>query len=342
MQKQIKNGIIFVVFLVLCFLLTLTPFISEAALFPVKETKDLPFHGLIFDNPARVDHLKITRRPEGGRDGRYRYDVRFRYRGDASSLRVLGALSDNVYLPEGVEPSHSKVRLKGDYDKVSGAVYESLNIRDLVAKEDFTLQPDAEMRIPLDEKVGDYAFSVSNLPGTLSLSSKRPVATVGVFITNGKVDDFSDVAKDDDKDVKPVTGSKTRSGIYINSLERIYPAAMNRVRFWNTASKVVAAVAVIAVGAVIFLDRKKLYPVIPFSMLAFVFALPRAMGKAPGNLGAFLLLPLAAGIGYLLFKLMTRRELRLSGLDLRQGLGFFLLAFCLSVFVFVVPRGIYF
>ena len=65
MQKQMKNSILFVVFLLLCFLLTLTPLVSEQSLFPTKDLSRSGFDGLIFDDPTKIEHLQITRRLEG-------------------------------------------------------------------------------------------------------------------------------------------------------------------------------------------------------------------------------------------------------------------------------------
>lgn len=341
MQKQLKNGIIFVVFLLLCFLLTFTPLMTDKVVISSEEEKNGAFDGLIFDDPTRIDNLQVTRRIEKGSKILYRYDVKFQYQGKDTSVRLLGVPVRNVYLPKGTNGSKSKVKLKGEYDKINGAVYDSLQMNKLLSKEKLTFQPASEMRIPLSEEVEDYAFTVVTDPATVVAYTGRTMADIGVFLTNAKMDKFSDALGIEDKGLRPETLTKTQSGVYINTLELMDQGVMGRAHAVKTVAIVATIVAVVAGLAIIFLDRRKLYPFVYGAMVLFAFAAPALRLKAPTNGGIFSAMPAAAFVGYLLFKLMNRSSLKLKGLDFRQALGMALIVFVLATYVFAVPKGFY-
>lgn len=341
MQKQLKNGIIFVVFLLLCFLLTFTPLMTDKVVLSPEEEKNGAFDGLIFDDPTRIDNLQVTRRIEKGSKILYRYDVKFQYQGKDTSVRLLGVPVRNVYLPKGTNGSKSKVKLKGEYDKINGAVYDSLQMNKLLSKEKLTFQPASEMRIPLSEEVEDYAFTVVTDPVTVVAYTGRSMADIGVFLTNAKMDKFSDALGIEDKGLRPETSTKTQSGVYINTLELMDQGVMGRAHAVKTVAIVATIVAVVAGLAIIFLDRRKLYPFVYGAMVLFAFAAPALRLKAPTNGGIFIAMPAAAFVGYLLFKLMNRSSLKLKGLDFRQALGMALIVFVLATYVFAVPKGFY-
>ncbi len=341
MQKQMKNSILFVVFLLLCFLLTLTPLVSEQSLFPTKDLSRSGFDGLIFDDPTKIEHLQITRRLEGDDSTLYRYDVKFRFEGDPSSVRVLGKVTEPVYLPEGTTPSKSKVVLKGEYEKINSAVKESLQLNKILEKLNYKLLPASELRIPLDEKTEDYVFSVVTKPATVSVRSGKNLADIGVFITNGKMDKFTDALDVKDKGVKPQVTTKTQSGTYVNSLELIDSSVQSRLNVVRTIS-IIACVVSAAGGLLIILtDRKKLYPFVYGGMVLFLLALPKALLQAPNNWAIFIVFPLIAFAGYLLYKLMRRPKLLIRSVDFRQGAGMAILVLILTTYLFAVTKGIY-
>lgn len=341
MQKQIKNGILFVVFLLLCFLLTLTPLVSEQSLFLSKGMSRSGFDGLIFDDPTNIEHLQITRRLEGSDPTLFRYDVKFRYEGDPSSVRVLGKVAEPVYLPEGTTPSKSKVVLKGEYEKINTAVKESLQLNKVLEKLNFKLQPASELRIPLDEKTEDYVFSVVTRPTSVSVRSGKNLADIGVFITNGKMDKFTDALDVKDKSMKPQVTTKTQSGTYINSLELIDGSVQSRLNVLRTLSIIACVVSAVGGFLIILADKNKLYPLVYGAMVLFSLALSKAMLQAPNNWATFLGFPLLAYGGYLLYKMMRRPRIIVKSLDFRQGAGMAILVLILSTYLFAVSKGFY-
>ena len=341
MQKQLKNGIIFVVFLLLCFLLTFPPLMTDKVVLSPDEAKNAAFDGLIFDDPTAIDSLQVTRRIEKGPKTLYRYDVKFHYQGKDSSVRVLGVPVRNVYLPKGSNGSKSKVKLKGEYDKINGAVYDNLQMKNLLDKEKITFQTTSEMRIPLSEDVEDYAFTIVTDPATVTANTGKTLADIGVFLTNVKVEKFSDALGIEDKGLRPETSTKTQSGIYMNTLELIDGKVMSRTTSAKTVAVAAAVIAVVCGLALLLLNKNKLLPVVYVAMVLFAFAIPVVRLKAPSNAGIFIGMPLVAFVGYLLFKLMTRSRLKLKTVDFKQALGMAIVVFVLATYFFAVPRGFY-
>ncbi len=341
MQKQLKNGIIFVVFLLLCFLLTFSPLMTDKVVLSPDEAKNAAFDGLIFDDPTAIDSLQVTRRIEKGPKVLYRYDVKFHYQGKDSSVRVLGVPVRNIYLPKGANGSKSKVTLKGEYDKINGAVYDNLQMKNLLNKEKISFQATSEMRIPLSEDVEDYAFTIVTDPATVTAHTGKTMADIGVFLTNVKMEKFSDALGIEDKGLRPETSTKTQSGVYMNTLELIDGKVMSRTSTAKTVAIAASVIAVVCGMALLLLDKVKLLPVVYVAMVFFAFAIPVARLKAPSNAGIFIGLPLVAFVGYLLFKLMTRSRLKLKAVDFRQALGMAIVVFVLATYIFAVPRGFY-
>lgn len=341
MQKQLKNGIIFVVFLLLCFLLTFSPLMTDKVVLSPDEVKNAAFDGLIFDDPTAIDSLQVTRRIEKGPKTLYRYDVKFHYQGKDSSVRVLGVPVRNIYLPKGANGSKSKVTLKGEYDKINGAVYDNLQMKKLLNKEKISFQATSEMRIPLSEDVEDYAFTIVTDPATVTDYTGKTMADIGVFLTNVKMEKFSDALGIEDKGLRPETSTKTQSGVYMNTLELIDGKVMSRTSTAKTVAIAASVIAVVCGMALLLLDKGKLLPVVYVAMVLFAFAIPVARLKAPSNAGIFIGLPLLAFVGYLLFKLMTRSRLKLKAVDFRQALGMAIVVFVLATYIFAVPRGFY-
>ena len=341
MQKQLKNGIIFVVFLLLCFLLTFSPLMTDKVVLSPEEAKNAAFDGLIFDDPTAIDSLQVTRRIEKGPKTLYRYDVKFHYQGKDSSVRVLGVPVRNIYLPKGANGSKSKVTLKGEYDKINGAVYDNLQMKNLLDKEKIAFQATSEMRIPLSEDVEDYAFTIVTDPATVTAHTGKTMADIGVFLTNVKVEKFSDALGIEDKGLRPETSTKTQSGVYMNTLELIDGKVMSCTTSAKTVAVAASVIAVVCGLALLLLDKNKLLPVVYVAMVLFAFAVPVVRLKAPSNVGIFIGMPLLAFVGYLLFKLMTRSRLKLKAVDFRQALGMAIVVFVLATYIFAVPRGFY-
>ncbi|MDY3117984.1 MAG: hypothetical protein SOW18_00405 [Peptoniphilus sp.] len=341
MQKPLKNGILFVVFFILCFLLTFTPLITDKVALSSEDEKSAAFDGLIFDDPTRIDNLQVTRRIEKGPKILYRYDVKFRYQGQDTSVRVLGVPVRNVYLPKGTNGSKSKVKLKGEYDKINGAVYDNLQLKNLLNKDQLAFQPSSEMRIPLSEDVEDYAFTIVTDPTTVTAYTGRTIADIGVFLTNGKMEKFSDALGLEDKGLRPETSTKTQSGVYVNTLELINASAMSRARVVKTVAVVASVLSFVLGVAVILFDKQKIFPFVYVAMVVFSFAIPAVRLQAPTNAGIFIGMPVAAFVGYLAFKLMTRSKMKLKAVDLRQALGMAIVVFILATYVFAVPKGFY-
>ncbi|MDD7362805.1 MAG: hypothetical protein PUG99_01490 [Firmicutes bacterium] len=336
-----KNGIIFAVFLLICFLLTLTPLITEKALFISDEIGNASFDGLMFDDPSRVDHLQVTRRLENKQPLLYRYDIQFRYEGDPSSVRILGTPVRQIYFKEGVDPSKSKATLKGEYDKLNTSVMKSLQLKDIMEKRNFSLAPASELRLPLDEETEDYAFSVVTDPVTVDIRSGKTLADIGVFITNGKIGKFSDALGIKDADIKPHTSAKTQSGTYVNTLELINGPLYSRMQTAKTVATILCVVSVVGGLFVILTDKKNKYSAVYAAMVVFLLALPTAKMQAPTKLATFLAIPLLAYVGFIMYKLMRRPGLQVKSIDFRQGSGMAILVFILSTYVFAILNGFY-
>ncbi len=221
MNIRLRNTIIYGIFLLIVFLFTLTPYFGDEVTLPVEKNQARSFDGLIFDEPVNISNLSVKRSVETDKsENLYKYDIHFNYSGDASDLRILSTPVRQIFFPDNVVASRSNATLKGEYDKINRAIIPSLSTADWFAKltEDKFLAT-SEIRLPLNEKIGEYDFTVYTKPRELVLQTDKTLAEVGIFITNAKMVKFTEDVHLADANLSPKTTTKEESGIYVNALE---------------------------------------------------------------------------------------------------------------------------
>ena len=186
MSKKLKNLILFGIFIVILFISTLSAQFSTDVLWSDKNTDSGGFNGLLFKNPVEISDLIVSRSMES-KDSKdlVRYDVEFLFSGEESSLRILGTPVRQIFFEEGIEPSHSIVNLKGDYDKINDQLFnEKLKHADLYKKIDnYQYKANSEIRVPLNSDVEKYAFSIYYEPRELLYKNVDVVSKNSVFIS---------------------------------------------------------------------------------------------------------------------------------------------------------------
>ena len=83
---------------------------------------------------------------------------------------------------------------KSHHDVINNLLFDDkLNYGDLYKKiENYKLTSISEIRVPLSESVKDYKFKISYEPKELIYSENNKLATLTVFLTNARVDNFTD------------------------------------------------------------------------------------------------------------------------------------------------------
>lgn len=92
----------------------------------------------------------------------------------------------------------------------------------------------SEVKLDLSEKVGEYAFEVYYNPNPLYFSGGQKVEDASIFVTNAKVENWTETTKSTDS----VKEAYTNSGYYINKLELIDQGLINKISLINTISTV--------------------------------------------------------------------------------------------------------
>lgn len=342
MNKKLQNVIIFGIFLLLVFSMTLTKFFSAEILYPSINKENTSFDGLIFDQPVNVSNLSLIRSIENdNEENLYKYDISFTYTGDPTDLRILNSPVRQIFFPEGVTPSRSNATLKGEYDKVNKSILESLHLKDIYSlDDDFKFLTKSEIRVPLSEKVGEYSFTIYTSPRQITGQGDKFLGDIGIFITNAKVQKFTDNLGLKEKNLKPITNTKTQSGTFINSLELVDQGNVSSQKTFTKVSTALFILSVLAVLLIIaFLDKKfKWASLIAIYLILITGA--SVFNKGLTNTAIFLILPILSYIGYLVNSLLYNEKMELKSKDFKQALGMTIVFFFLCVLIFIVPRGI--
>ncbi|VFB16241.1 Uncharacterised protein [Urinicoccus massiliensis] len=342
MNRKLKNLVVLALFLVILFVSTFTGAFGHQYEWPQLDKDQGNFHGLIFDAPTNVSNLNVVRSiDQNEKDPLVCYDIQFTYAGDNSNMRILGVPNRHVYLPEGVQAHRSNVTLKGEYDKINQNLFEKLSTNNLLKKEGISsFKAISQMRVPLSSKVADYAFTVYEKPIPLYSRNYDKLADLSVFITNARMDRFTDsnIAKKGSS-LKVNTKADSQAGTYVNHLERIDEGKLNNISLRKNICTVLFIVSLIASALFIWLDKNKLFYGAMIFMMIMIPSFYPLMDVGVSTLAMLLLYPLLAFIAALASKLMHYDQVKLTTNDLKQSFAFTIVFFILNMVIFILPRA---
>lgn len=336
MTRSVKKIVIFVAFIVILFLFSLTKFFTRDLLWPNEEMRE--FNGIIFANPTNIESFNVSRSVENIENKDYiKYDLSFSYNGEDSTARILGTPTRHIFFGEEVDSSNSKAVLKGDFDKLNHYLLnEKLKLKDFykkVKKSDFVAN--SYVKIPVNSKVSDYKFSIYYDPTTLYFSGKKPVEEASIFVTNAKVENWVD----NTKRAGSIKEAINNSGYYINRLEIINESLVSRISVINTISTILFIAMALVLALFIWLNKENfIFYLIP--MLVMIPTFYRFIDKGTSTLGILIIYPILAFIASLGAKVMTNEKNSLAIKDLKQSLAFTILYFVISLIIFIIPRAI--
>ncbi|EFI42502.1 MULTISPECIES: hypothetical protein [Peptoniphilus] len=338
MSKKLKNVILFGIFILILFVSTITKQFSSSVLWTQPDNKGTEFSGLLFKNPTEISNLTVARNVEKTDSGDLiRYDVEFEYQGDNSSLRILGVPVRQIFFNAGVVPSHSEVVLKGDYDKINEKLFnEKLSLKDSYKKtQNYEFKPVSQIRVPLKKIEGTYSFSIFYEPKELVYKGKDVLSKTSVFITNAKVDKFTNAQKMGENE----NPTFSDSGYYVNAQEMKNNSVISRISLVNNLSYVIFIVSFIITLAVIWLDKKSLNNIYIITFMLILLTFYRFLGMGVTILGALVIMPILAYIGVCITKLMNKDTTKLSKKELKQSLAYTILFFIIVLLVIVIPKA---
>lgn len=338
MNDKIKRLVVFAIFLFLLVIISFTAFFNKSLLWP-NSTVNREFDGIIFNNSDGVEGLQITRSVEGnGLKKLIKYDIKFNYTGEDSTARILGTPVRQIFFGDDVTYSKSKVNLKGDFDKINASLFEEkmkLKVKDFynkTANKEFDAV--SAIKLDLSEKVGEYDFTVYYAPNPLYFSGRQLVEDASIFITDAKVDNFTETTKVKDS----IKEAYTNSGYYVNKLELIDQGLVNKISLLNTASTVAFLLAVVAVCALIWIERGNFFIYLG-AMFVMIPTFFRFMDKGTSNMGVLIIYPILGFIASIFAKLMDNKELKLGANDIKQSVAFGLIYFVICNILFMIPRA---
>lgn len=338
MNKRIKKLIIFAIFLLVLMLVSLTAFFSKSLMWP-NSNVEREFDGILFNNSDGVENLQVARSVVNeGSEKLIKYDIKFNYTGEDTTARIMGTPIRQIFFGEGANFSKSKVKLKGDFDKINKSLFEEklkLKVKDFYNKtENKDFKAVSEVKLDLSEKIGEYAFEVYYNPNPLYFSGGQKVEDASIFVTNAKVENWTETTKSTDS----VKEAYTNSGYYINKLELIDQGLINKISLINTISTVAFLVLTLAVIALIWLGKGS-FPVYLGALFIMIPAFYRFMDKGTSNLGLLIIYPILGFIASIAARfLATDDDLTFGTKEMKQSLAFLLMYFVLSVVLFMIPR----
>ncbi|WP_138158841.1 hypothetical protein [Peptoniphilus catoniae] len=338
MSKRLKNAIIFGIFILILFISTLTGKFSANNLWSQSEGISSEFGGLLFKDPADVLNLTVQRSIDKS-DGEdiVKYDVEFIYQGQDSDLRILGTPVRQVFFGKGLVPSHSVVNIKGDYDKINDKLFnEKLSLNDYYKKtENYEFTAKSQIRLPLENREEAYSFTLYYKPRDLMYKSEDKFASMSVFITNARVDKFTNSQKMGENE----NPTFSESGFYVNAQEVKNDSKVSRVSLFNNVTYLVFVVSVILVAGLIWLDKKSLSKLfIPLFML-IILTFYKFLGLAASTPVILIVFPILSYIGTSLARLMTKDTLKLTKKELKQNLAYTIAFFVFMLVVIIIPRA---
>lgn len=338
MNKRIKKLIIFAIFLLVLMLVSLTAFFSKSLMWP-NSNVEREFDGILFNNSDGVENLQVARSVVNeGSEKLIKYDIKFNYTGEDTTARIMGTPIRQIFFGEGANFSKSKVKLKGDFDKINKSLFEEklkLKVKDFYNKtENKDFKAVSEVKLDLSEKIGEYAFEVYYNPNPLYFSGGQKVEDASIFVTNAKVENWTETTKSTDS----VKEAYTNSGYYINKLELIDQGLINKISLINTISTVAFLVLTLAVIALIWLDKGS-FPIYLGALFIMIPAFYRFMDKGTSNLGLLIIYPILGFIASIVARFLAADDdLTFGTKEMKQSLAFLLMYFVLSVVLFIIPR----
>lgn len=340
MNKKIKNYIIFALFILILFIFTFTKQFRTNMLWPDKYNTQPEFSGLQFQNPGDIENLSITRSIiDNGNTKLIKMDVTFEFTGTESTLRILGTPQREMFLNPGVTPILSRQKLKGDFDKVNEVLFtEKLKYKEFYKKiPNYKFEPITEVKIPLTQNIPTYKFSLYVKPRNLYYANKGIVAYNNVFITNARVEKVVEQMGD----INPDKQTFQQSGYYVNTIEVTNNFLINRVAIVNILAKIIFIVSFVLMAAVIWLDKKKMWPVYTGLYYLMTLTFYRVLGFGSTMFGTIILYPILAYIAAIAARIMDRDTVTVKKKDIKQSLGISLAFLVAVIILFVIPRGIY-
>lgn len=338
MNKRIKKLIIFAIFLLVLMLVSLTAFFSKSLMWP-NSNVEREFDGILFNNSDGVENLQVARSVVNeGSEKLIKYDIKFNYTGEDTTARIMGTPIRQIFFGEGANFSKSKVKLKGDFDKINKSLFEEklkLKVKDFYNKtENKDFKAVSEVKLDLSEKIGEYAFEVYYNPNPLYFSGGQKVEDASIFVTNAKVENWTETTKSTDS----VKEAYTNSGYYINKLELIDQGLINKISLINTISTVAFLVLTLAVIALIWLGKGS-FPIYLGALFIMIPAFYRFMDKGTSNLGLLIIYPILGFIASIVARFLAADDdLTFGTKEMKQSLAFLLMYFVLSVVLFMIPR----
>lgn len=338
MNKRIKKLIIFAIFLLVLMLVSLTAFFSKSLMWP-NSNVEREFDGILFNNSDGVENLQVARSVVNeGNEKLIKYDIKFNYTGEDTTARIMGTPIRQIFFGEGANFSKSKVKLKGDFDKINKSLFEEklkLKVKDFYNKtENKDFKAVSEVKLDLSEKVGEYAFEVYYNPNPLYFSGGQKVEDASIFVTNAKVENWTETTKSTDS----VKEAYTNSGYYINKLELIDQGLINKISLINTISTVAFLVLTLAVIALIWLGKGS-FPIYLGALFIMIPAFYRFMDKGTSNLGLLIIYPILGFIASIVARFLAADDdVTFGTKEMKQSLAFLLMYFVLSVVLFMIPR----
>lgn len=337
MNKKIKNFIIYGVFLLILASCLFTPWFGGEYLWMPEKNKPVPFSGIYFNIPTNINNLKI-RRSENTSNGMdlISYDVDFEYIGNDSSMRIIGKLGEQAFFGDSVVPRHSKATLKGEYDAINNILFdERLSYGDLYKKlENYKFASTSEIRVPLSESVKDYKFRISYFPKELVYSNNNKLSTLSVFLTNARVDNFTDSEHINQSEVQ----SFNESGMYVNVLEQYNEGKINSINFWRNVNNVIFILSTIVVLGLIWLDRTSNPYILILLMMANALTLYRFFEIGITTYGVLIAFPLLGILSVISGRLMSRENFVFNKYDFTQSLGGAILLLIFAILLYILPK----
>lgn len=339
MSKKLKNAIIFGIFIIILFISTLTSAFSAKDLWSFSTGIGSEFEGLLFTDPADIKDLTIQKSIEkdNGEDI-IKYNIEFNYDGEQSSLRILGTPIRHVFFDGDATAIHSEVTLKGDYDKINEKLFnEKLSLREYYKKnQNYDFLAKSQIRLPLEKREDPYSFSLYYSPRDLIYKNKNVISSTSVFITNARIDKFTNSQKlGDNKNI-----AFSESGFYINAQEMKDDMAISKISLLNNLTNIIFVASIIAALVLIWIDKKNLLKLfIPLFML-IILTFYRFLGMSSSTASILILFPILSFISTCLAKLMVKDTLKLAKKDLKQSLAYTIAFFIVVLIVVIIPRAI--
>ncbi len=339
MNNKVKNGIIFLVFLVLLFASNFLNLFSKNVLWPEKYNFSTPFHGLVFKDPSDISGLTVERSIEKEKSGNLIvYKINFEYDSTGSSFRILGSPVRQVYFPDGIIPVKSNATLKGDYSKINDALFtDELKYRDLYKNAtEYEFLPESSIMVPLTPERTEYEFTLVYAPKELVYGRGMALADTSVFITNARTEKVNNITG---KEIKAGYKTFNQSGFYVTPLEITLNNQISTLSILNNIATIVFIASAIVLVLMIWIDRYKLEYVYVILMYLMILTFHRFLGYGIKTLGLIIVLPIIAYISSLLAKLMTRERFKVTTKDFRQSIAYTLAFLLVVVVVYIIPRA---